>query len=199
MIKICTCKFQLFYLKFSSTPGELYLTFSVVQFREVCTVFTMFYGAWNFSSCLSIVSSCVECCCRAAAVAGWCDGGVGCPPATGCWWWAAGWWWRLWWRVIWWWFSSPLPPPCWWCCCWCCWWSWDAPPDEDDDDPWLLPLFFFSPFGTVFSRSVSFFIFILRFWNQILTCLSVKFNAVASLVRRSRVRYMLRMNSFSSS
>lgn len=44
-----------------------------------------------------------------------------------------------------------------------------------------------------------FFIFILRFWNQILTCRSVKFSKRATSCRRSRVRYMLKRNSFSSS
>lgn len=44
-----------------------------------------------------------------------------------------------------------------------------------------------------------FFIFILRFWNQILTCRSVKFSRRATSCLRSRVRYILNRNSFSSS
>lgn len=44
-----------------------------------------------------------------------------------------------------------------------------------------------------------FFIFILLFWNQILTCLSVKLRIRATSYRRSRVKYMLKRNSFSSS
>lgn len=35
---------------------------------------------------------------------------------------------------------------------------------------------------------LNFFIFILRFWNQILTCLSVRFNSLATSYLRSLVR-----------
>lgn len=41
--------------------------------------------------------------------------------------------------------------------------------------------------------------FILRFWNQILTCLSVRLTLLLISRRRSRVRYMLNRNSFSNS
>lgn len=44
-----------------------------------------------------------------------------------------------------------------------------------------------------------FFIFIRRFWNQILTCRSVRFSTRATSYRRSLVRYILNKNSFSSS
>lgn len=51
-----------------------------------------------------------------------------------------------------------------------------------------------------FGRSLlHFFIFILRFWNQILTCLSVRFRSLATSYLRSRERYILNRNSFSSS
>lgn len=51
-----------------------------------------------------------------------------------------------------------------------------------------------------FARSLLiFFIFILRFWNQILTCLSVRLSSRATSYLRSLVRYMLNRNSFSSS
>ncbi len=45
----------------------------------------------------------------------------------------------------------------------------------------------------------SFFHFILLFWNQIFICRSVRFNAWAISMRRRRVRYLLKWNSFSSS
>lgn len=45
----------------------------------------------------------------------------------------------------------------------------------------------------------SFFHFILLFWNQILICLSVKFNMAASSILRGREIYLLKWNSFSSS
>ncbi len=41
--------------------------------------------------------------------------------------------------------------------------------------------------------------FILRFWNQIFTCLSVRLTLLLISRRRSRVRYMLNKNSFSNS
>ncbi|TNN60353.1 hypothetical protein EYF80_029434 [Liparis tanakae] len=41
--------------------------------------------------------------------------------------------------------------------------------------------------------------FILRFWNQILTCLSVRLTPLLISRRRSRVRYILKRNSFSNS
>lgn len=46
---------------------------------------------------------------------------------------------------------------------------------------------------------VSFFAFIRRFWNQILICRSVKPSECAISIRRRRVRYRLKWNSFSSS
>lgn len=46
---------------------------------------------------------------------------------------------------------------------------------------------------------VSFFAFILRFWNQILICLSVKLSVWAISIRLLRVRYRLKWNSFSNS
>lgn len=45
----------------------------------------------------------------------------------------------------------------------------------------------------------SFFHFILRFWNQILICLSVRPRAWAISIRRLLVKYRLKWNSFSSS
>lgn len=45
----------------------------------------------------------------------------------------------------------------------------------------------------------SFFHFILLFWNQILICRSVRQSACAISMRRRRVRYRLKWNSFSSS
>lgn len=45
----------------------------------------------------------------------------------------------------------------------------------------------------------SFFHFIRRFWNQILMCLSVKFNIAASSIRRGLEIYLLKWNSFSNS
>ncbi len=51
-----------------------------------------------------------------------------------------------------------------------------------------------------FGRSLlHFFIFILRFWNHILICLSVRFRSLATSYLRSRERYILNRNSFSSS
>lgn len=59
---------------------------------------------------------------------------------------------------------------------------------------WLLSL------SRALSVSLSrFFCFILRFWNQILTCVSFKDRAAAISRRRCRVRYLLKWNSFSSS
>ena len=48
------------------------------------------------------------------------------------------------------------------------------------------------------SRSL-FFCFILRFWNQILTWVSFSCNELAISMRRARVKYLLKWNSFSSS
>ncbi len=48
------------------------------------------------------------------------------------------------------------------------------------------------------SRS-SFFCFMRRFWNQIFTCVSLSWRLLAISVRRARVRYLLKWNSFSSS
>lgn len=45
----------------------------------------------------------------------------------------------------------------------------------------------------------SFLCFTLRFWNQIFTCFSDKFRYVAISMRRSLERYMLDVNSRSSS
>lgn len=52
--------------------------------------------------------------------------------------------------------------------------------------------------GTVpsFSR---FFCFILRFWNQILTCVSFSSRVAATSTLRALVKYLLKWNSFSSS
>lgn len=47
-----------------------------------------------------------------------------------------------------------------------------------------------------FSR---FFCFILRFWNQIFTCVSLSSRLAATSTLRARVRYLLKWNSFSSS
>lgn len=47
-----------------------------------------------------------------------------------------------------------------------------------------------------FSR---FFCFILRFWNQILTCVSFSSSVAATSTLRALVRYLLKWNSFSSS
>ena len=44
-----------------------------------------------------------------------------------------------------------------------------------------------------------FFCFILRFWNQIFTCVSFRSRLAATSTRRARVRYLLKWNSFSSS
>uniref|UniRef100_A0A6B0UBN0 Putative secreted protein n=1 Tax=Ixodes ricinus TaxID=34613 RepID=A0A6B0UBN0_IXORI len=44
-----------------------------------------------------------------------------------------------------------------------------------------------------------FFCFMRRFWNQILTWVSLSCSAVAISMRRARVRYLLKWNSFSSS
>ena len=46
---------------------------------------------------------------------------------------------------------------------------------------------------------IRFFCFIRRFWNQILTCVSLSCNAPAISMRRARVRYLLKWNSFSNS
>ena len=46
---------------------------------------------------------------------------------------------------------------------------------------------------------IRFFCFILRFWNQILTCISFSSSADAISIRRARVRYLLKWNSFSNS
>lgn len=44
-----------------------------------------------------------------------------------------------------------------------------------------------------------FFCFMRRFWNQIFTCVSLSWSAVAISIRRARVRYLLKWNSFSNS
>ena len=46
---------------------------------------------------------------------------------------------------------------------------------------------------------IRFFCFIRRFWNQILTCVSLSCRAAAISIRRARVRYLLKWNSFSNS
>ena len=56
--------------------------------------------------------------------------------------------------------------------------------------------------GLAESRSPSrslFFCFILRFWNQILTWVSFSCKELAISMRRARVKYLLKWNSFSSS
>ena len=53
--------------------------------------------------------------------------------------------------------------------------------------------------GTTFCILCSFFHFILRFWNQILICLSLKQRAWAISILRLRVKYRLKWNSFSNS
>lgn len=58
--------------------------------------------------------------------------------------------------------------------------------EEEEEEEELISLF-------------SFFHFILRFWNQILICRSVRQRACAISIRRRRVRYRLKWNSFSSS
>lgn len=46
---------------------------------------------------------------------------------------------------------------------------------------------------------IRFFCFIRLFWNHILTCVSFNCNEVAISIRRARVRYLLKWNSFSNS
>ena len=46
---------------------------------------------------------------------------------------------------------------------------------------------------------IRFFCFIRLFWNQILTCVSLSWRAAAISIRRARVRYLLKWNSFSNS
>jgi len=46
---------------------------------------------------------------------------------------------------------------------------------------------------------ILFFCFILRFWNQILTWVSLSWRAPAISIRRALVRYLLKWNSFSNS
>lgn len=57
--------------------------------------------------------------------------------------------------------------------------------------------------GTTVLRELSsvrsFFDFMRRFWNQILICLSLRLRALAISMRRRRVMYLLKWNSFSSS
>ena len=53
--------------------------------------------------------------------------------------------------------------------------------------------------GGIRPSFMRFFCFILRFWNQILTCVSFSCSADAISIRRARVRYLLKWNSFSSS
>ena len=77
-------------------------------------------------------------------------------------------------------------------CCWFC-----CPPF------WLLLVllfcwFFFLTFF-VLGSLLSFFHFILRFWNQILICLSLKQSECAISILLLRVKYRLKWNSFSNS
>lgn len=53
--------------------------------------------------------------------------------------------------------------------------------------------------GAISPSFILFFCFIRRFWNQILTCVSLSCNAEAISMRLARVRYLLKWNSFSSS
>ena len=46
---------------------------------------------------------------------------------------------------------------------------------------------------------ILFFCFILRFWNHIFTCVSLSPRAAAISIRRARVKYLLKWNSFSNS
>lgn len=65
------------------------------------------------------------------------------------------------------------------CCCWCRWcccWATGSRPSR-----------------------CRFFCFIRRFWNQIFTWVSLSCSADAISIRRARVRYRLKWNSFSSS
>ncbi len=57
----------------------------------------------------------------------------------------------------------------------------------------------FPPLQTSAFSLSRFFSFILRFWNQIFTCVSFSFNWLAISKRRARVRYLFVWNSFSSS
>lgn len=59
-------------------------------------------------------------------------------------------------------------------------------------------LFFLRTFF-VFGSLLSFFHFILRFWNHIFICLSERQSEWAISIRLRRVRYRLKWNSFSSS
>lgn len=63
------------------------------------------------------------------------------------------------------------------------------PPLPPSPSPASLPIHY--SLIPLLSLIMSFFIFILRFWNQILTCLSVRFNSPATSRRRSLVRYIL--------
>ena len=54
-------------------------------------------------------------------------------------------------------------------------------------------------YSTVFSGLLSFFHFILLFWNHILICRSVRQSVWDISIRRRRVKYLLKWNSFSSS
>ena len=53
--------------------------------------------------------------------------------------------------------------------------------------------------GGISPSFIRFFCFILRFWNQILTCVSFSCRAAAISILRARVKYLLKWNSFSSS
>lgn len=78
-------------------------------------------------------------------------------------------------------------------CCGC--WTQRAPrPRRGQSGCRLLAYQLRNTFYVVF-----FFHFILRFWNQILICLSVRPKAWAISIRRRLVRYRLKWNSFSSS
>lgn len=71
-----------------------------------------------------------------------------------------------------------------------CWWVEEGSPLEGAFDGDLV---------LVSAWALHFFHFILLFWNQIFTCLSVRFNCVAISDRRSLVKKWLKWNSFSSS
>lgn len=63
----------------------------------------------------------------------------------------------------------------------------------------VVPSLFFLRTFFVFGNLLSFFHFIRRFWNHILICRSDRVSVWAISMRRRRVRYLLKWNSFSSS